>query len=416
MSRQLPSVVSVELDATELGGPARIGTLRRIAAPTGALIAFAYDEAWVARTGAFVIDPTHGLYPGDQYPRQGSDIAPIFADAAPDRWGRTLLERREALVARDEGRTRRALGDWEVLLGVADVSRMGALRFRDDEGRYLDDATPAIPPMARLRELEAAAREIERPSRGGRSVEAQQLALLLAPGSSLGGARPKATFLDEDGALWIAKFPSRSDTRDMAACEWVLNELAAAAGIRVPEHRLLALGSHHHTFAARRFDRAQGSRRLYASAMTMLSRRDREATSYLEIALAIADHGARATIDAELAQLFRRVAFNVLTADRDDHLRNHGFLRTAAGWQLAPAFDLNPMPEKAEHELAIDEGVHAGDIDLVIDTAPFYRLTAREARAIVDEVRDALGSWRAIAASVPLGEVEIETLRGAIDA
>jgi serine/threonine-protein kinase HipA len=416
MSLSLPSVVSVELDAAELGGPVRIGTLRRVAAPTGALVAFAYDEAWVVRKDSFVIDPTHGLYPGEQYPRQGSDITPIFADAAPDRWGRMLLERREALAARSDGRTRRALGDWEFLLGVADVSRMGALRFRDDDGRYLDDATRAIPPMADLRALEEAAREIELPSRGGRSLEAQHLALLLAPGSSLGGARPKATFLGQDGALWIAKFPSRNDTRDMAACEWVLNELAARAGICVPEHRLLALGSRHHTFAARRFDRAQGSRRLYASAMTMLSRRDREASSYLEIALAVADHGARGQIDAELAQLFRRAAFNVLAMHRDDHLRNHGFLRTAAGWQLAPAFDLNPMPEKAEHELAIDEGVHAGDIDLVIETAPFYRLTEDEAHAIVDEVRGALASWRTVTASAPLGEAEIEALADAIDA
>ena len=377
-------------------------------------MAFAYDEAWVARGDAFVIDPTHGLYPGEQYPRQGSDIAPIFSDAAPDRWGRSLLERREALAARTEGRARRALGDWEFLLGVADVSRMGALRFRDDDGRYLDDTTPAIPPMARLRELEAAADEIEHPRRGRPSDEAALIALLVAPGSSLGGARPKATFLGEDGSPWIAKFPSRNDTRDMAACEWVLNELAAAAGITVPEHRLLALGTRHRTFAARRFDRTLDSRRLYASAMTMLSRRDREASSYLEIALAIADHGARGLLDIELARLFRRVAFNVLTAHRDDHLRNHGFLRTTSGWQLAPAFDLNPIPEKAEHELAIDEGVHAGDIELVIETAPFYRLAEGEARAIVDEVRGALASWRTVAASVPLLEAEMETLADAI--
>jgi serine/threonine-protein kinase HipA len=412
----MPSVVAVEIDSAELGGPVHVGTLRRIAAPGGALVAFAYDEAWVGRRDAFVIDPTHGLYPGEQYPRQGGDnIAPIFTDAAPDRWGRTLLERHEALEARSEGRARRALGEWEFLLGVTDVSRMGALRFRDADGRYLDDTNPAIPPMAYLRELEAAAREIEHPSRGGRSHEAQQLALLLAPGSSLGGARPKATVLGEDGALWIAKFPSHNDTRDMAACEWVLNELAAAARISVPEHRLLTLGSTHHTFAARRFDRVEGSRRLYASALTMLSRRDREAASYLEIALAVADHGARGQIDADLAQLFRRVVFSVLTAHRDDHLRNHGFLRTADGWRLAPAFDLNPMPEKVEHELAIDAGVHAGDVDLVLETAPFYRLTERGAHEVVDEVRGALALWRTIAASASLGEVEMEALADAID-
>jgi serine/threonine-protein kinase HipA len=405
----------VELDAADFGDPVAIGTLRHIASPTGNLVAFAYDAEWISRKEAFVMDPSHGLYPGEQYPRQGSQIAPIFADAAPDRWGRDLLERREAAMARAEGRSRRALGEWEFLLGVADVSRMGALRFRDDDGRYLSALVPAIPPMAQLRELEAAVNEIESPRRG-RSAEAEQLAVLLAPGSSLGGARPKSTFVDVDGTLWMAKFPSRTDTRDMAALEWVLNELAAAAGIRVPEHRLLTLGSQHRTFAARRFDRANASRRLYASAMTMLARRDREASSYLEIALAVADHGPRGEIEAELEQLYRRVAFNILTKHRDDHLRNHGFIRTRAGWQLAPAFDLNPMPEMGEHELAIDDAVHAGDIELVLEAAPFYRLAAREARAIVDGIRDVLASWRSIATSANLSPIEIETLADAIEA
>lgn len=413
MSPAVPSTVSVELDAAELGGPVLIGTLRHIASPNGALVAFAYDEEWVARAGAFVIDPSHGLFVGDQYPPQGSLIAPIFSDAAPDRWGRTLLERREAVAARAEARDRRRLGEWEFLLGVADISRMGALRFRDENGIYLADVIPTIPPVARLGDLEAAVKEIENP-RGSRSAEAQQLALLLAPGSSLGGARPKSTYLDDDGSLWIAKFPSRGDTRDMAALEWVLNELAASAGIRVPEHRLMKLGSNYRTFAARRFDRANNSRRLYASARTMLSRRDRGSSSYLEIALAVADHGPRGAIKSELAQLFRRVAFNVLTSHRDDHLRNHGFIRTKVGWQLAPAFDLNPMPEMEGHELAIDDAVHAGDIDLVIETAPFYRLRDDEARGIVADVRDVLTSWRSVGAGAGLGPIETDTLGEAI--
>ena len=409
----LPSVVSVDLDAPELGNRVTLGTLRRIASPSGELIAFAYDDAWLERTDGFVIDPGHGLYQGDQFPRRGQDLPPIFADAAPDRWGQTLLERREAIAARNEGRPRRVLRAWEFLLGVADVSRMGALRFRDDAGRDLDDADPATPPITRLRSLEAAARELERPTRD-RSMEAEQLAVILAPGSSLGGARPKASFVGEDGGLWIAKFPSRNDKRDMAACEWVLNELAAAAGIRVPEHRLLALGPDQHTFAARRFDRTADGRRLYASALTMLSRRDRETSSYPELALAVADHGPRGRIDAELSELFRRVAFNVMTAHCDDHLRNHGFLRTATGWELAPAFDMNPMPEIAAHELAIDEGVAVADVDAVLETAAFYRLTDGDAQRIVDDVRGALTSWRSVAKSGALGTAELETLEAAI--
>ena len=414
MSRELPTEVAVELDAADLGGPLRVGRLRRVPSLSGAVVAFAYDEAWLARRDAFVIDPAHGPYAGDQYPRAGDAIAAVCTDAAPDRWGRMLLERREAVRARTEGRHRRSLGEWEFLLGVSDFSRMGALRFADGEGRYLDDEPPGVPPKAGLRELEAAARELEHPSRGGQSLEAERLALLLAPGSSLGGARPKATFEGEDGALWIAKFPSRMDRHDVGACELALNDLAARAGIAVPEHRLLALGDGHRTFAARRFDRAPGSRRLYASAMTMTSRRDRDDAGYLDIALAIADHGAPGHIREDLAQLFRRVAFNVLASHRDDHLRNHGFLRTGEGWRLAPAFDLNPTPGKPEHELSLDGAVHRGGLAVLRETAPYYRLSGPEAQVIIDEVRATLATWRDTVRGMDLGAAELDVLEDAI--
>jgi len=416
VSRELPAAVAVELDAAELGGPVRVGSLRRVPSASGAVVAFAYDAAWLARSDAFVIDPAHGLYPGDQYPRAGHAMAAAFTDAAPDRWGRTLLERREAGRVREEGRTRRTLGEWEFLFGVSDFSRMGALRFVDAGGRHLDDGAPGVPPLAGLRELEAAARALEQPSRGDRFREAERLALLFAPGSSLGGTRPKATFAGEDGALWIAKFPSRMDRHDVGACELVLNDLAARAGIDVPEHRLLAFGGGHRTFAARRFDRVAGSRRLCASAMTMTSRRDRDAASYLDIALAIAGHGVPRWIRADLAQLFRRAAFNVLTSHRDDHLRNHGFPRTAEGWRLAPAFDLNPVPGKPEHELSLDGAIHRGDLDVLRETAPFYRLSGPEAEAIIDEVRAALATWRDVARGLDLAAAEVDVLEDAIAA
>lgn len=416
MSHELPAEVAVELDAAELDGPVRVGTLRRVPSPSGAVVAFAYDEAWLARRDAFVIDPAHGLYAGVQYPQAGDSIAAAFTDAAPDRWGRTLLERREAMWARDEGRHRRSFGEWEFLLGVSDFSRMGALRFVDAGGRYLDDEPPSVPPLAGLRELEAAARELERPSRAGRSLDAERLALLLAPGSSLGGARPKATFEGADGGLWIAKFPSRMDRHDVGACELVLNDLAARAGITVPEHRLLELGDGYRTFAARRFDRTPETRRLYASAMTMTSRRDRDDASYLDIALAIADHGASGHIREDLGQLFRRVAFNVLVSHRDDHLRNHGLLRTPEGWRLAPAFDLNPTPRKPEHELSLDGSVHRGDLDVLRETAPFYRLSALAAEGIIDEVQAAIATWRDAIRGVDLGSSELDVLEDAIGA
>jgi serine/threonine-protein kinase HipA len=325
------------------------------------------------------------------------------------------MARQEAYVARQEQRSRRQLDDWAYLLGVADVGRMGALRLRTEDGRAVDDRLPSIPPMARLPELVAAARSMERSGRDQRR-EAHDLAVLVDPGSSLGGARPKASVQGDDGSLWIAKFPSRADTRDMAACEWVLDELAAAAGIPVPEHRLEAIGRGHRVFLARRFDRVEASRRLYASAMTMVGRRDREEASYLDIALAIADHGARGTVQRQLADLFRRIVFGILVAHRDDHLRNHGFLRTRAGWELAPAFDLNPMPEKSQHELAIDEADHGGGIETLLATAAHYRLTTDAAHAIVSQVRDAIAGWRAVAKAARVGRAEMEALEDAIDA
>lgn len=413
MTGELPDTVSVEIDAADLGGLLAVGTLRRNRAASGSIVGFAYADEWLDRPDRFVLDPLHGAYPGDQWPRDGQ-IDPIFTDAAPDRWGRTLMDRREAVRARQEGRRRRRLDEWDYLLGVSDVARMGALRFRTADGSYLDESS-GMPPVARLPQLVAAAKSVEGPGRDVRR-EVLDLAILVAPGSSLGGARPKASFRDDDGSLWIAKFPSRTDTRDMAACEWVLNELAWASGIDVPEHRLLELGRGHHTFAARRFDRASDSRRMYASAMTLVSRTDREPASYLDIALAITDHGARGSIESLLARFFRRVAFNILTAHRDDHLRNHGFLRTLDGWELAPAFDLNPMPDKPEHELALNDADHAGDIQVLIETAAYYRLSSDDAERIINEVRTSLGTWTVVAKAAALGAAEMDVLAEAIHA
>ena len=409
MSGATLSEVTVSLDAPELGSSRRVGMLRQTGIGPRSVISFAYEPAWIAERDAFVLDPSHQLYEGEQYPRDG-DLAGIFTDTAPDRWGRMLLERREALRAREEGRRPRVLGEWDFLLGVHDLLRMGALRFATPDGRFLDDDPLAVPPTARLRELEQAAREVEHPSRKAGQEEARRLALLVAPGSSLGGARPKTTFTLEDGTLWMAKFPSRNDRHDVGAWEFVLNQLAARAGIVVPDTRLLRLAGEHHTFAARRFDRDGAARRLFASAMTLVGKRDRDEASYLDIALAIADHGAVSTIEEDLGQLFRRVAFNVLTGHRDDHLRNHGFLRTREGWRLSPAFDLNPLLGKPEHDLAIDESVRQPDLALVEETAPFYRRSATEAGRIIAEVREAVAGWREVARETGLPADEIDLL------
>jgi serine/threonine-protein kinase HipA len=414
MSADVRGQVAVVLDAVELAPTKRIGTLRRVGRRPDAPVAFAYEPLWVQDPSFFLIDPSHLPYAGDQFAADGS-LAGIFTDAAPDRWGRMLLERRAAEMARAEGRRPGVLGEWEFLLGVNDRLRMGALRFADDDGAFLDASPSSVPPEADLRELQAAARELERPTDNRRRSDLRAaLALLLEPGSPLGGARPKTSFRLEQGALWLAKFPSANDRRDVGAWEFVLNALARKAGIDVPETRLLRLAGPHHTFTARRFDRSGEERRLFASAMTLVGKRDRESASYVEIAEAISHHGAPGRIATDLAQLFRRVAFNILVGHRDDHLRNHGFLRDREGWRLAPAYDLNPMPELVEHELAIGIDSHAPDVALALaETAPFCRLKADRAEQIIADVRSAIVGWQDMAAKLDIPAMEIDLIASA---
>jgi serine/threonine-protein kinase HipA len=400
--------VLVHLDAPELGPDCEVGVLGRARAGAKSVVSFAYEPAWVAAQ-AFPLDPSLPLYEGEQYwPR----LPGAFADASPDRWGRTLLERREALRARQEERSPQPLDEWDFLIGVGDETRMGALRIaRPEDGAFLDDEPLTVPPIARLRELEHWADEVERGLPDMGTEEERWIAMLVAPGSSLGGARPKANYRDEDGSLWIAKFPSREDRHDLGAWEYVTARLAAGAGVDTPESRLLQLGSIHRTYCARRFDRSGEDRRLYASAMTLTGRQDgEEGASYLDLVQAIEGFGDPAAIVEDLHQLFRRVVFNVFVSNHDDHLRNHGFLRTAAGWRLAPAFDVNPSPYSREHSLTIDGTLRIPDLGLVRETAGYYRLKDKAAREIVEEVRAATAGWRAEAGAAALQGEEIELM------
>jgi serine/threonine-protein kinase HipA len=230
----------------------------------------------------------------------------------------------------------------------------------------------------------------------------------------MGGARPKTTFRDQSGELWMAKFPSHNDRRDMGAWEYALNRLASDAGIAVPDTSLQVFVGPYHTFLARRFDRIGEGRRMFASAMTLLGRRDREASSYIEIAEAIDANVATEAIEADLEQLFRRLVFNILTGHRDDHLRNHGFLRSREGWRLAPAYDLNPMPEKPLHEIATGIVDRTSSIDVAItETAPFCRLSTNRALEIVKEVRQAVSGWRQVIATIGISSPEVELVSGA---
>ena len=401
--------VEVHLEAAELCPPRRVGVLARRQVRGHAALSFEYDATWLEDGLAFTLDPSLALYSGEQYAAHDAQQFGIFLDSAPDRWGRLLMERREALLAGRERRPVRVLADWDFLLGVHDQARLGALRFRRGPGQpFLDDSEFSAPPVARLRELEHCARELEAPGSEQRPEYAQWLAMLLAPGSSLGGARPKASFTDDDGSLWIAKFPSREDRRDMGAWEYLVHGLAREAAIEVPESRLLSLSGAQRTFCVRRFDRVADSRRMAASAMTLLRRRDGEAgASYLDLALLIQDHGAPGAIEADLEQLFRRVVFNVMVGNRDDHLRNHACLRTPGGWRLAPAYDMNPNAEKAEHSLALDERQSFPELALVAATAPFYRMESRQAERIIQELHEVVSGWRRRARAIELPASEI---------
>jgi serine/threonine-protein kinase HipA len=412
------SAVAVVVDDARLGAPVEVGVLRSERNGTAGAIRFSYSDAWLHSVPeAFSIDPELPLFPGDQFPGAPRELFGILRDASPDRWGRVLMERREAHQARSERRKPRRLGEWEFLLGVSDVARMGALRLQELGGarRFVDHRLLGVPPAARLRELEAIAGRIDAPESEEKPEYERWLDQLLAPGSSLGGGRPKATFLEADGSAWIAKFPGRQDRFDVGLWEYLAHALARRAGICVPEARAMKLGSEHHTFAVRRFDREAGRRRLYASAMTLLSRNDGDSATYIDVAQALQDHGDPETLSSDLAELYRRVVFNVLVGNRDDHLRNHGFLRSKGGWRIAPAFDVNPNPDKDEHSLSLDEYSSAPSIVAVRATHEFYRLSPKKALRIETEVRAAFDDWPSLARSCRIQRREIERLKTVID-
>lgn len=390
-----PSSLEVFLDTERVGdGPVRIGMLSE----DRGSIRFEYDRQWIENKAAFQIDPRLSLDHGVFHPHPEVGNFGAFLDSSPDRWGQTLMRRREALEARDEGRQPRPLHAWDFLIGVQDQTRQGALRFREPGTEtYLAAHPLPAPPVTSLRELEAVAYELSAKKIDDLEKLRKWLSVLVAPGASLGGARPKANFTLEAGELWIAKFPARDDDRDIGGWEFVLHQLAQRSGIQVSPARSMRLHSDHHTFVTQRFDRANHRRRHYCSAMTLLSKQDGDDGSYLEIAEFIQRAGDRGHVEPDLRQLFARVIFNIATGHRDDHLRNHGFVMGDVGWRLSPAFDLNPVIDRAEHVLAIDDASHAPDLAAAIATHAFYRLNSTDANAIVKATIKAVSGWKALA-------------------
>jgi serine/threonine-protein kinase HipA len=372
-------------------------------------IRFLYNRDWLKDSKVFALDPDLSLDDQPFFPKPDLGNFGIFLDSSPDRWGQTLMKRREALQAKDEKRPARTLYAWDFLIGVQDLTRQGALRFRiKDTDQFLDNDQLAAPPIATLRELEAVAYQLSNHRIDDLDALRQWLAVLVAPGASLGGARPKANFTEADGSLWIGKFPARNDDRDAGAWEFVTHTLAKQAGIEVPAAKLIRLNSDFHTFCVQRFDRGNGQRKFYASAMTLLRKEQSEGSSYLELAHFLRAQGDGISTAADLAQLFRRVAFNVAVGNRDDHLRNHGFVLASTGWRLAPAFDVNPNIDKSEHVLNIDDTDNRPSLNTVLSTAEFYGLTSVQAKQTIDEVLEATSNWRETARKVGIPKADIE--------
>jgi len=402
MVRTRNETLWVWIDDPAFGPLQRIGTLSR--GDRGS-IRFAYDPEWLRHSQSFPLDPELDLYPGDFFPTNSN--FGVFMDSCPDRWGQILMKRREVVDAKDEGRPPITLGPWEFLLGVQDCTRMGALRFTPpDSTTFLADEALSAPPVTRLAELEKIAFELSRSKHEDLDKMRQWLKVLVAPGSSLGGARPKANIVGKDGCLWIAKFPSSEDDYDVALWEKVLHDMALNCDISVPESRIVNIGARYHTFMVKRFDRTADKRVFFASAMTMLGRVDTDEASYLEIAEFLATYGDPNQIEQDLKELFTRIVFNVATANRDDHLRNHGFIRRPSGWRLSPAFDLNPSFKKYEHALSPDLVDHRPDLDTVLETAVYYRLSNDQAKKVIDDVCRVVSGWRAMARKTGLSSMD----------
>ena len=369
--------------------PRKLGTLFIDSIRGGEHSSFQFDPTFLTdacTSQMLMLDPDLSLVKGRQFPVSGKSTFGIFSDSSPDRWGRLLMERREKLNADKDDRKPNKLLDSDFLLGVYDESRMGALRFAlEDGGAFLsNDKETAAPPWATLRTLEQASREFEKDEN---ALIDKWLNQLLRPGSSLGGARPKATVQDPDGNLWIAKFPSRKDTSNVGAWEKVAHELAKMCGLNVPEAKL--------------------------EKFSMLGRQDGDHdASYLDIVDFIKAYGTN--VKADLVELWKRIVFSMAISNTDDHLRNHGFVLVNGGWQLSPLYDVNPVPYGNELALCVDTTDASISVDLAIETAKYYGIDDEAAKKYARDILTTVKSnWESVAAKCGIGRGEIENLRPA---
>lgn len=394
--------IHVYADWRGVKGPRLMGVLNAQQVKARRAFSFTYAREWLNTEEQRLLDPDISWFTGPQYVTNKDNFG-MFMDSMPDTWGRTLMRRRENALAKATGTRPRQLHDLDFLLGVHDLCRMGGIRFKTDpQGDFLDNnpEMPA-PPWSNIRDLQHAARQVEQDDIKG---DAEWLKVLLAAGSSLGGARPKANVIDTNQQMWIAKFPAQHDAIDKAAWEYLAYRLALLAGIEMADSCLEEISGHHRTFFTKRFDRQQQTRVHFASAMTMTSKTEDllkdEPASYLDMVEFIESHCA--DVEANLHQLWRRVVFNILISNTDDHLRNHGFLLGADGWRLSPAYDINPSIEKAGMALNIDDQSNVQDLQLAYETGPFYRLETRQMTEIVQQVTEAVSQWQHLAKEISI--------------
>lgn len=398
--------------------PVLIGRLYVDVIKGGENYSFEYDDAWLAGTKLSVsLDPDLYDFAGRQFPN-GRSLFGVFADASPDRWGRLLMTKKERKLADKESRKPRKLNDSDFLLGVYDATRMGGIRFKlDESGEFLsNDEEAAVPPWALLRTLEEASRKFESDDA---DFDEKWLDQLLRPGSSLGGARPKATVADPQGQLWIAKFPSKNDENNTGAWEKVASDLARMCGLNVPESKLETFSKLGSTFLVKRFDR-EGSKRIhFASAMTLLGKTDgasaADGSGYLDLVSIIKSSGSNPKND--LVELWKRIVFNMAISNTDDHLRNHAFILKKNGWALSPLYDVNPVPYGDELSLNVNEDDNRISIPLAIETAYRFGIGEEDAKTLANGIIETVkGDWEKLAVKHGISRGKIEDMRPAFSA
>jgi serine/threonine-protein kinase HipA len=406
--------VYVYADWYDLEEPALMGVLHSELLRGKEVFSFEYEKNWLQSEHVQLLDPDLQLFSGKQYLNDlDKHNFGMFLDSSPDRWGRILMRRREAAIARKEQRTPINLFETDYLLGVYDSHRMGGLRFKlDPQGPFLNNNKEmASPPWTSIRELEQISLRLEEDDVIDDPEYMKWLNMLVAPGSSLGGARPKASVVDTKDNLWIAKFPSKNDQSDIGGWEIVTYELALAAGIKMAEAQAKKFTTNNHTFLTKRFDRTESGERIhFASAMTLLGYMDGEdhsdGVSYLELVEFIITNGAN--VNEDLEQLWRRIVFSICVTNTDDHLRNHGFILTPRGWILSPAFDINPVETGTGLKLNISDSDNALDLNLALEVSAYFRLNQERAFQIIQEVKNAVRNWRTIARKYGLSHLDCE--------